>query len=66
MVTIFTLSDHGAIKRRPQVLLRYISKLPTEHHYDYYTFSYSVRDGVSIFNNLFVLFLFPNWFPKNG
>lgn len=43
MVTVFTLSDHGAIKRRPRVLLQFMADQPT--NYDLYKFSYSVRDG---------------------
>lgn len=46
MVTVFTLSDHGAIKRRPRVLMRYRSQLPDCVDYELPSFSYSVRDGV--------------------
>lgn len=47
MVTVFPLSDHGAIKRRPHVLLQYMTN-PPNHNYDLYKFNYSVRGGATI------------------
>lgn len=48
MVTVFTLSEHGAIKRRPRVLLQFMADPPP--NYDLYKFSYSVRDGAALNN----------------
>ncbi|KPJ08411.1 hypothetical protein RR48_12164 [Papilio machaon] len=44
MVTVFTLSDHGAIKRRPRVLMHYTSKSPDRETYDS-SLSYSAEPG---------------------
>lgn len=50
MVTVFPLSDHGAIKRRPRVLMHYTSKSPDRDTYESTNFSYSVRDGAVMLN----------------
>lgn len=47
MVTVFTLSDHGAIKRRPRVLLRFLSESPEYADNNIKRLSYSVRDGAA-------------------
>ncbi|XP_035439478.2 serine/arginine repetitive matrix protein 1 isoform X1 [Spodoptera frugiperda] len=46
MVTVFTLSEHGAIKRRPRVLLQFMADPPP--NYDLYKFSYSAEPGDTI------------------
>nr|XP_026492393.1 serine/arginine repetitive matrix protein 1 isoform X1 [Vanessa tameamea] len=49
MVTVFTLSEHGSIKRRPQVLLHYTSfKQPDYEDFDINSFSYSAEPGETI------------------
>lgn len=48
MVTVFTLSENGAIKRRPRVLLRFLTESPDCADNEVYQFRYSVRDDASI------------------
>lgn len=46
MVTVFTLNEHGAIKRRPQILLHYTSCKQSDYEdFDFNSYTYSVRDG---------------------
>ncbi|KOB79495.1 Uncharacterized protein OBRU01_00151, partial [Operophtera brumata] len=47
MVTVFTLSNHGAIKRRPRVLLRFLSESPDAVS-NLNRFSYSAEPGDTI------------------
>lgn len=47
MVTVFSLSDNGAVKRRPRVLLRYLSESADYTNHDVCQFRYSVRDGAT-------------------
>ncbi|XP_045772902.1 uncharacterized protein LOC123872588 isoform X1 [Maniola jurtina] len=48
MVTVFTLSEHGAIKRRPRILLQYTSKSPERANPSFKSFSYSAEPGETI------------------
>ncbi|CAG4956093.1 unnamed protein product [Colias eurytheme] len=48
MVTVFTLSEHGAIKRRPRVLLQYTTKSPERSSYDEFSLGYSAEPGETI------------------
>ncbi|KAL4713972.1 hypothetical protein ACJJTC_005603 [Scirpophaga incertulas] len=47
MVSIFPLSEHGAIKRRPKVLLRFLSD-PTEQAISRLSYRYSAEPGDTI------------------
>ncbi|CAH2048579.1 unnamed protein product, partial [Iphiclides podalirius] len=42
---VFKLSDHGAIKRRPRVLMRYVSKSPERELLETNNFSYLAEPG---------------------
>ncbi|XP_045497952.1 serine/arginine repetitive matrix protein 5 isoform X1 [Colias croceus] len=48
MVTVFTLSEHGAIKRRPRVLLQYTTKSPERSSYNEFSLGYSAEPGETI------------------
>ncbi|XP_052741450.1 uncharacterized protein LOC112047350 [Bicyclus anynana] len=48
MVTVFTLSEHGAIKRRPRILLQYTSKSPERADSSFNSFGYSAEPGETI------------------
>ncbi|KAI5644305.1 hypothetical protein NE865_03674 [Phthorimaea operculella] len=47
MVTVFALSDHGALKRRPRVLLQFKSGSP-DRESSFRSFSYSAEPGDTI------------------
>ncbi|CAG9561943.1 unnamed protein product [Danaus chrysippus] len=48
MVTVFTYSENGAIKRRPRILLHYTSKSPNRLETDYDRLSYPAEPGETI------------------
>ncbi|XP_059048469.1 serine/arginine repetitive matrix protein 1 [Achroia grisella] len=48
MVTVFKLSDHGAIKRRPRVLLRFMSETSDSNSLELNSYSYSAEPGDTI------------------
>ncbi|CAH2096271.1 unnamed protein product [Euphydryas editha] len=49
MVTVFTLNEHGAIKRRPQILLHFTSCKQSDYEdFNFNSYNYSAEPGETI------------------